>query len=242
MTGCSSVRPVRRAPALGLLAAGCALAAAAAGTGPYLTTAREGGSPLRRLVESAARERQRRLLRRPVRDADGSLVEVVVETLFAAVLVVGLLYLLVAFGRLLFRLAGLRLRGSAGGTNTTPYDPGEESSDDAETALRRRVASELTALSGDLDAVADPRKAVIACYVRMERTFARAGAARRPDESPLELLARVLAELDVPEADVRRLTGLFTEARFSRHPVTDEMRVAARRSLDAVARALAVPG
>jgi hypothetical protein len=232
---------VRRAPALGLLAAGCALAAAAAGTGPYLTTAREGGSPIRRLLESAARERQRRLLRQPSRGPDTSFLEVVVETLFFVVLALGALYLLLTFGRALYRLAGLRLRGSLGGRGTTDYDSGEESRDDAETALRQRVSDELTALSADLDTSADPREAVIACYVRMERAFAGAGAARLPNESPLELLARVLDELAVPEADVRRLTDLFTEARFSRHPVTDAMRVSARRSLDAVARALAVP-
>ena len=75
----------------------------------------------------------------------------------------------------------------------------------------------------------------------MERAFAQAGSARRPDESPMELLARVLDEQYVPEGDVRRLTALFAEARFSTHPVDDEMRAAARRSLDNVARALAVP-
>ena len=235
------MRPVRRAAALGLLAAGCALAAAAAGTGPYLSTAREPQQPIRKLLDAAARERQRRFLQQPQADRDMTPVELAVELLFAGAILLGALYLVVVFGRMLRRLVELRLRRSAGGTGTDEYDPGEESRDDAETALRRRVADELTALSADLDALPDPREAVIACYVRMERAFADAGAARAPNESPLELLARVLDQLAVPEADVRRLTGLFTEARFSAHPVTDEMRAAARRSLARVADALAVP-
>ncbi|HVF03780.1 MAG TPA: DUF4129 domain-containing protein [Frankiaceae bacterium] len=231
---------MRRLPALGLLVVGCALAAAAAGTGPYLG-ARDVEPPMRRLLDAAARERQRRLLQQPERVRSTTAFETFVEGVFAVAILVGVLYALVVFVRLLRRLVALRLRRSRGGVGTDAYDPGEESADDAETALRRRVADELTALSADLDTVPDPREAVIACYVRMERAFADAGTARRPDESPLELLARVLDALAVPEADVRRLTALFNEARFSGHPVTDEMRAAARRSLAAVAGALAVP-
>lgn len=235
------MRPVRRLPALGLLVVGCGLAAAAAGTGPYLGQRDVQGPPLRSLLDATARERQRRLLQQPGRVREASPFETSLEALLGITIIVGVLYALVLFGLLLGRLVALRLRRPGGGAGTGGYDPGEESADDAETALRRRVAGELTALSADLDTLPDPREAVIACYVRMERAFAEAGAARRPNESPLELLARVLDSLAVPEADVRRLTALFTEARFSGHPVTDEMRAAARRSLGAVADALAVP-
>jgi hypothetical protein len=76
----------------------------------------------------------------------------------------------------------------------------------------------------------------------MEAALADAGTPRGAAEAPLELLERVLGEYDVPEGDVRRLTGLFTEARFSTHPVGDEMRAAAQRSLRSIAGALAGAG
>lgn len=229
------MRPVRRAPAYALLVAGCALAAAAAGSGPYLTRTRE--VDVQRVLEAAARRRA--LL--PPRVGPRSLVETTVDATLMILIGLGLLYAVYLFLRLLWSLRTLRLRRGRAGRPTVGYDPGEESGDDASTELRRRVVDELGALSADLDTVPDAREAVIACYVRMERAFAQAGAGRAPTESPMELLARVLGELAVPEADVRRLTELFAEARFSKHPVTEEMRAAARRSLAAVAGALAVP-
>lgn len=235
-----NVPRVTRGRAVALLAAGCALAAAATGTGPYLSSHAVPEQPLRRLIEAAARERQRQNAGGTDGPRPRTWIEVLVEVLLVAAVAAAVCWLLVQFVRQLVRLGALVLRRSRGGDDTTSYDPGEESYDDAVTELRKRVAAELGALSADLDALPEPREAVIACYVRMERAFAGAGSARRPDESPLELLARVLTELDVPEADVRRLTDLFAEARFSHHPVTDEMRAAARRSLAAVHDALAV--
>lgn len=230
-----------RARAVALLALGCALAAAAAGTGPYLSARPRPQTTLARLLETAARERQRRLLERSTGTRDLTWLELAVEYVFVGAVLLGALVGLFYAGRALWRLARLRLGRSGGGLPTSSYDPGDESAEDATTALRQRVADELAVLSADLDATPDPREAVIACYVRMERAFAAAGSARRPDDSPMELLARVLDELYVPEGDVRRLTALFAEARFSTHPVDDEMRAAARRSLDNVSRALAVP-
>ena len=228
------MRPVRRAPAYALLVAGCALAAAAAGSGPYLTRTRE--VDVQRLLEAAAR----RQALRPVRLGERSPVSTTLDAVLMVLIGLGLLYGVYLFGRLLWGLRTLRLRRGREGRPTAEYDPGEESRDDAETELRRRVVDELAALSADLDALPDAREAVIACYVRMERAFAEAGAGRAPTESPMELLARVLDQLAVPEADVRRLTELFGEARFSAHPVTEEMRTAARRALAGVSDALAV--
>lgn len=238
----SSVRRVKRAPAVALLAAGCALAAAAAGTGPYLSSRPVPDEPLRELFRETAEERQRRLLGLPVTGGADVWWLRVLDVLLIAVFAAALLYGLWRAAKVLHALFLLRLGTGAGWVRTKEYDPGEESHEDAVTALRKRVADELTALSADLDTVTDPREVVIACYARMERVFADAGSARRPDEAPLELLARVLAEQYVPADDVRRLTALFNEARFSTHAVTEDMRDAARRSLRSIADSLAVPG
>jgi hypothetical protein len=237
---------VTRARSLALLVAGCVLAAAAAGNGALLDehpAAREPGFltllGLRRLGRLGLRAR-----RRDGGGTPGALARWLDLVVGGLVLVVATVVLAVALwrvARLLVRLARLRFADPAASRATTEYDREDESDADADTALRDRVRAELNALSADLDEWPDPREAVIACYVRMERALADAGSPRRATESPLELVRRVLAEHHVPEPDVRRLTDLFTEARFSGHPVTDEMRGAARRSLAAVADALAVP-
>lgn len=227
-----------RVRGIALLVIGCAAAAAAAATGPYLGETQNLGL-LNRLTRDFGGEEQvfRRSSAGPVDDWFRLYVEVAMAALFVLAVLYGLFHLV----RGLVRLARLRLGLSVGGRAAADYDPGEESHEDAETPLRRRVRDELAALSTSLDDAADAREVVIACYARMERAFDEAGAGRRPTESPMELLVRVLGDLAVPGEDVRRLTALFTEARFSTHPVTDEMRAAAQRSLRNVADALAVP-
>jgi hypothetical protein len=233
---------VTRLRAVALLAAGCALAAGAAGTGPFLDVNRE--VPPYRIAVRRARVR-------PPERAGNDLglagraahwVDLLLQALVFAVAAVVVAYVLWRFGRALARLMRLRFAHSAGSRATTEYDPGEGTDEDAETAFRKRVADDLTVLSAELAGEGDAREAVIACYARMERALAAAGSARHATESPLELLSRVLREQYVPESDVRRLTALFTEARFSAHPVTDDMRNAARHSLENIAGALtAVP-
>jgi hypothetical protein len=231
---------VTRGRAVALLVLGCALAAAAAGTGPYLLDDRD-VPPFRVIARRALRERKPERLK-PAHGAlhqIGSILQLAVQVVLVLVVLA-----VVALGtwqliRALMHLTRLRLARSVGRVTTDAYDD-EARADDSEAVLRRRLTDELAALSADLDETGDAREAVIACYVRMERALAEAGSPRRPSESPLELLSRVLGEQDVPEPDVRRLTDLFTEARFSDHPVTGEMRDAARRSLRGIADALAV--
>jgi hypothetical protein len=229
-----------RARYLALLVLGCALAAAAAGTGPYLVADRDPppfrlrlARPVYRIDHHHKDSALRRALRHNGERHDLAL-QVLVLVVGAAVVLVGTWQAV----KLLRRLMRLRFDRSAGLREGAAYDAGEGTGEDAETSLRHRVADELAALSAELDTGADAREAVIACYVRMERALADAGSPKRPDESPLELLDRVLGEQDVPAADARRLTDLFSEARFSTHPVTDGMRDAARRSLAAIAGAL----
>ena len=77
----------------------------------------------------------------------------------------------------------------------------------------------------------DPRRAVIAAYVRMERELAAAGIPRAPHEAPFEYVDRALRALDVGEASLQRLTELYEQARFSTHEIDEAMRGAAIAAL-----------
>ena len=85
---------------------------------------------------------------------------------------------------------------------------------------------------------ADPRRAVIAAWTRLERVLAGHGVPRREAEAPFEYAARAGAELGV-ELGVEggwleQLAGLFEWARFSTHEVTPAMREEALGGLVAV--------
>lgn len=93
------------------------------------------------------------------------------------------------------------------------------------------------ALDESLDALraeSDPRRAVIAAYARLERVLGSHGYPRHVDETPEEYLTRVLQGLRVDPASVRRLTDLFTEAKFSRHVVDATMKDEAIDALSSV--------
>ena len=98
-------------------------------------------------------------------------------------------------------------------------------------AERATAASELVAALDesldDLEREADPRRAVIRAYGRMERTLARSGAARRPPETPSEYLARALEAVRASRASITRLTSLFQQAKFSRHAIDATMKAEA---------------
>jgi hypothetical protein len=107
-------------------------------------------------------------------------------------------------------------------------------------ARRRENAPEPRALvaAGARDAIdaiaipADPRTAVLAAYARMEAALAGAGLARRASEAPREYLSRLEDGLGGGRAPATRLTGLFERARFSTHPIGEDVRSDA---LDALA-------
>jgi hypothetical protein len=115
----------------------------------------------------------------------------------------------------------------------------------AEEGSARQAAR--AAVSAAIDAIeesADPRAAVIAAYVAMERTLAARGVRRSRAEAPREYLRRVLAATSCAERDARTLTGLFEEARFSSHPIPERLRelaVSALRSLRAALQARDAP-
>jgi hypothetical protein len=81
----------------------------------------------------------------------------------------------------------------------------------------------------------DARAAIIACYVAMESSLARAGAARGVAETPDELLTRAVVSGLASVGAASRLTALFYEARFSSHPLGPGERDEAERALDEIA-------
>jgi hypothetical protein len=99
------------------------------------------------------------------------------------------------------------------------------------------------AVDASLDAIAeeaDPRRAVILAYVRMEETLGEQGVPRAVWETPREYLARVFADLGPRAAAAARLTELYEEAHFADHRVAEEMRRAAQESLLELRAALGV--
>jgi hypothetical protein len=81
----------------------------------------------------------------------------------------------------------------------------------------------------------DARAAIIACYVAMESSLARAGAARGVAETPDELLTRAVVSGLASVGAASRLTALFYEARFSTHPLGRGERDEAEQALSEIA-------
>jgi hypothetical protein len=87
----------------------------------------------------------------------------------------------------------------------------------------------------------DARAAIIACYVAMEQSLDRAGAARAVADTPDELLARAADQGLVHGGAAARLTALFYEARFSTHPMPFTKRDEAQQALGELAASLGDP-
>jgi uncharacterized protein DUF4129 len=88
---------------------------------------------------------------------------------------------------------------------------------------------------------ADPRAAVLAAYARMEAALATVGLARHPSDAPREYLARLEAGLGGGRAPAARLTELFERARFSTHPLGEDVRHEAIGALEALRTELEAP-
>ena len=100
--------------------------------------------------------------------------------------------------------------------------------------LIEQLAAMLEETLDDLRAEADPRRAVVAAYARLERVLAANGVPRRAAETPDEYLQRVLDGLDVSSDAVERLTRLFVRAKFSAHEVDSTMKEDAIGALEQV--------
>jgi len=77
----------------------------------------------------------------------------------------------------------------------------------------------------------DPRRAVIACWVRLEQAAAAAGTPRNAGDSPTDLVGRLLREQRVDAGVLSALLEVYRQARYATHTVDDQMRVQARSAL-----------
>jgi hypothetical protein len=95
---------------------------------------------------------------------------------------------------------------------------------DLEQTVADDFATSIGAAIDDLESEPDARRAVIAAYARMETVLARNGLQRRPSETPVEYLRRILLGLTSRGDAVSRLTSLFEQAKFSRHTIDASMK------------------
>jgi Domain of unknown function (DUF4129) len=91
-------------------------------------------------------------------------------------------------------------------------------------AVEEAIVDALDDMLDDLRAEADPRRAVIAAYARLERVLAAHGVARSASETQEEYVARIFGQLEIDFRSIRRLTDLFVVAKFSQHVVDVDMK------------------
>jgi hypothetical protein len=95
---------------------------------------------------------------------------------------------------------------------------------EAEPSMAKDLITSISSAIDDLEAEPDARRAVIAAYARMEGVLGRHGLRRKPSETPLEYLQRILLGLTERADAVRRLTSLFEQAKFSRREIDAPMK------------------
>lgn len=137
----------------------------------------------------------------------------------------GLLAVFVLLLRRLFRDLARRRRAK--------MPPGAKPTSAAQTA--EAVVAALDAGLVDLtDSDTDPRRAVIACWVRLEQAAAAAGVSRRVGDTPTDLVTRLLRDgTGVVSAEVlAAFAQVYREARYATHTVDERMRAQARAALE----------
>jgi hypothetical protein len=98
-----------------------------------------------------------------------------------------------------------------------------------------RTEEVVAALDAGLDRLGDrdtdPRRAVIACWVRLEEAAAAAGTPRHPGDTSTDLVTRLLVAHQVSRPVLDEFAAVYREARYATHVVDERMRAAAVRSL-----------
>jgi Domain of unknown function (DUF4129) len=121
--------------------------------------------------------------------------------------------------------------------------------------VEKRAPDQLTprAVAGDVvaavdaglaelsDVDSDPRRAVIACWVRLEHAAAVAGTHRHVGDSPTDLVTRLLAAHQVSRPVLDGFAGVYREARYATHPIGERSRQTALTALRHLRAELAKP-
>lgn len=119
---------------------------------------------------------------------------------------------------------------------------GERESADFDTlAEPARLAAAIAGDAAEQDHLlrdGEPRNAIVAAWLRFEVQGAGAGMPRRPWETSSEYAIRILDVVAADSGAVNRLAGIYREARFSEHPITEDHRTAAIEALAAIRRSL----
>ncbi|MEJ7630246.1 MAG: DUF4129 domain-containing protein [Nocardioidaceae bacterium] len=76
-----------------------------------------------------------------------------------------------------------------------------------------------------------PRNAIVACWMSLQAATHRAGLVEEPAETSVEFTLRAMRSLGLDASAIAALGGLYREARFSDHEMTEEQR---RRAMEAV--------
>jgi Domain of unknown function (DUF4129) len=121
-----------------------------------------------------------------------------------------------------------RSRPTRGEREVDELEPGMRFPPDVVDVVMDDAEAQLAALREG-----SPRNAIVACWIRLERSIERAGLAIHPSDTSAELVVRALSQYPLDRPAIDRLAALYREARFSRHDITEPMRVAA---LDALTR------
>jgi hypothetical protein len=106
-----------------------------------------------------------------------------------------------------------------------------------------RLVEAITRDAGEQDGLlreGDPRNAIVAMWLRFEVQGDAAGVGRRPWETSSEYAIRILDLVSADSGAVNRLAGLYREARFSDHPITEDHRTEALQALAGIRRGLRV--
>lgn len=77
----------------------------------------------------------------------------------------------------------------------------------------------------------DPRRAVIACWVRLEEAAAAAGVPRFETDTAADLVVRLLRAREVSEPVLASFADVYRLARYATHTVDEQMRTRARTAL-----------
>lgn len=140
---------------------------------------------------------------------------------------------LVALGFLAFvAVRAIRLPGKAEARTDVAFDVLAEPGRVADTMAADATAQDELLRDGE------PRNAIVAAWHRFEVQGERAGVSRRASETSSEYALRVLDLVGADHGAVNRLAGLYREARFSEHPITEEHRAIALDALSVVRKGL----